>query len=89
MNFNMFGIPLVGPNICGFISSESTDDESELCGRWIQLSTFYPFARINGDNFTDGKLSEPYNLNGTYLTMAKSSIIERFKYMAFMYTCLF
>jgi alpha-glucosidase (family GH31 glycosyl hydrolase) len=89
MNFNMFGIPLVGPNICGFISYASSDEESELCGRWIQLSTFYPFARINGDNFTDGNLSEPYNLNGTYLTMAKSSIIERFKYMAFMYTCLF
>jgi alpha-glucosidase (family GH31 glycosyl hydrolase) len=89
MNFNMFGIPLVGPNICGFISTDSTDEESELCGRWIQLSTFYPFARINGDNFTDGKLSEPYNLNGTYMAMAKSSIIERFKYMAFMYTCLF
>jgi alpha-glucosidase (family GH31 glycosyl hydrolase) len=35
MNFNMFGIPLVGPNICGFNSSNSTDDESELCGRWI------------------------------------------------------
>ena len=35
MNFNMFGIPLVGPNVCGFISSESSDEESELCGRWI------------------------------------------------------
>jgi alpha-glucosidase (family GH31 glycosyl hydrolase) len=35
MNFNMFGIPLVGPNICGYFSSNSTVDESELCGRWI------------------------------------------------------
>jgi len=31
----MFGIPLVGPNVCGFISSELSEEESELCGRWI------------------------------------------------------
>ena len=35
MNFNMFGIPLVGPNICGFSISDVSIDESELCGRWI------------------------------------------------------
>jgi alpha-glucosidase (family GH31 glycosyl hydrolase) len=31
MNFNMFGIPMTGANICG---STVIDDE-ELCGRWF------------------------------------------------------
>lgn len=42
MNFNMFGIPLTGPETCGFFGTDLMD---ELCGRWIQLATFYPLAR--------------------------------------------
>jgi len=32
MNFNMFGIHLVGPDTCGFFGQEGQD---EICGRWI------------------------------------------------------
>jgi len=32
MNFNMFGIPMVGPDTCGFFSTAGNDD---LCARWI------------------------------------------------------
>jgi alpha-glucosidase (family GH31 glycosyl hydrolase) len=35
INFDIFGIPLVGPNVCGFIILESSDEDSEFCGRWI------------------------------------------------------
>jgi len=47
-NFNMFGIPMTGPDTCGtYESSEVPEDEyqEELCARWIQLASFYPFAR--------------------------------------------
>ena len=31
MNFNMFGIPMVGPNTCGYYGKY----DDELCGRWF------------------------------------------------------
>jgi alpha-glucosidase (family GH31 glycosyl hydrolase) len=31
MNFQMFGIPMVGPDTCGFFSN----DDDEMCARWI------------------------------------------------------
>lgn len=72
----MFGIPMVGPDVCGFFSTTiySKDEEMEICGRWIQLSTFFPFARQHRDYLGGGEPYEPYNLPGIYQDMAKASI---------------
>ena len=37
MNFNMFGIPMVGPITCGYYedSQIKEQEQRELCARWI------------------------------------------------------
>ena len=89
MDFNMFGIPLVGADVCGF----HTPYEDEMCGRWTQLSTFYPFAR-NHYNLTDVDLvplppQEPFRLKGEWKETARKAIIQRYSYLRYMYTRLY
>ena len=77
MNFNMFGIPHVGADICGFHSTTPMAKlDSEMCGRWIQLGSFYPFARNHYDEKSTG--SEPYNLDPKQIDWARKSMLDRY-----------
>jgi len=54
LSFQLFGIPYVGANICGYEGNATVS----LCSRWMQLGAFYPFMRNH--NSPSGKAQEPF-----------------------------
>ena len=84
MNFNMFGIPLIGPNTCGFFGQSHQTEE--LCARWIQLASFYPFARWNSDAVDSP--NEPFLMNSVLQKWVKNALTQRLQFTRQLYSCL-
>ncbi|XP_045144841.1 maltase-glucoamylase, intestinal [Echinops telfairi] len=85
LEFNLFGIPMVGADICGFAMNVT----EELCTRWMQLGAFYPFARNhNGQGYKD---QDPASF-GTDSLLLKSSrhyLNIRYTLLPYLYTLFY
>uniref|UniRef100_A0A8C6NMU3 Alpha glucosidase 2 n=1 Tax=Nothobranchius furzeri TaxID=105023 RepID=A0A8C6NMU3_NOTFU len=80
LTFNLFGIPLVGADICGF----SEEPQEELCVRWTQLGAFYPFTRNH--NTVGMKPQDPTAFSPLAREAMKQALLLRYSLFPFLYT---
>ncbi|GAB6019833.1 hypothetical protein CHUAL_001373 [Chamberlinius hualienensis] len=82
LEFNLFGYPVVGADICGF----RFDATLELCIRWTQLGAFYTFTRNHNDRETVAQ--DPISLGPQMIEAAKLALTERYRLLPYLYTLI-
>ncbi|KAM3922289.1 lysosomal alpha-glucosidase-like [Leptodactylus fuscus] len=78
--FNMYGVPLVGADICGFDGNTN----EELCVRWSQLGAFYPFMRNH--NNLNAQSQEPYVFSKDSQVAIRNALNIRYSLLPYLYT---
>ncbi|KAF7636335.1 P-type domain-containing protein [Meloidogyne graminicola] len=82
IEFNIFGIPHMGSDVCGF----NLASNEELCLRWQQLGAFHPFFRNhNSDNLPP---QDPCQWNSVAIATRVSNLF-RYQHLPFLYTLHF
>lgn len=80
LNSNLFGIPHTGADICGF----GEETPNDLCARWYQVGSLYPFSRSH--NHLDYKPKEPFNRDATVLETTRKSLFFRYSILKHYYS---
>ncbi|XP_006887298.1 PREDICTED: maltase-glucoamylase, intestinal-like [Elephantulus edwardii] len=85
LEFNLFGIPMVGPDICGYAVNVS----EELCTRWMQLGAFYPFSRNhNGQGYKDQDPAS-FGNDSLLLNSSRHYLNIRYTLLPYLYTLFY
>lgn len=83
LSMQLYGIPLVGADVCGFGGSTT----AELCTRWQQLGAFYPFYRNH--NTKGAPDQAPYVFGEPYTSAIRDAITLRYSLLPHLYTLFF
>lgn len=79
----MWGIPYVGPDMCGFIG----DSNRDLCQRWMELGAFYPFARNH--NGLGNINQDPAVWGAEVAASSKAALEVRYTMLPYLYTLFY
>ena len=80
LEFNLFGIPYVGADICGYEGNTT----EEMCQRWMQLGAFNPFFRShNGLRYVD---QDPGNFPPAIVESNRHVVETRYRLIPYLYS---
>ncbi|CAF3691355.1 unnamed protein product [Adineta steineri] len=80
LEFNLFGIPYIGADICGFEGNTT----EQMCQRWMQLGAFNPFFRNhNGIRFAD---HDPGSFSPSIVDSNRRVVETRYGLIPYLYT---
>ncbi|XP_036997134.2 sucrase-isomaltase, intestinal [Artibeus jamaicensis] len=80
MEFSLFGVSYSGADICGFFNNS----EYQLCARWMQVGSFYPYSRNH--NIKDTRRQDPPSWNETFSAMSRDILNIRYTLLPYFYT---
>jgi alpha-glucosidase (family GH31 glycosyl hydrolase) len=84
LDMNMFGIALIGADICGYLGNTT----AEMCARWTALGSFYPFARNHYDNSTMTP-HETWEFGPEITAINRKMLQNRYSLIPYFYTLFF
>ncbi|XP_073709957.1 sucrase-isomaltase, intestinal isoform X1 [Misgurnus anguillicaudatus] len=85
LEFNLFGIPYIGADICGFFD----DSPEELCRRWMQVGAFYPFSRNHNAQNYEPQDPAWYGDDSLLVNTSKHYLNIRYSLLPYLYTLFY
>ena len=82
-NYNIFGIPFTGADICGF----NGNSNGKLCARWYNIGAFYPFSRNHNSKKRIDQY--PWSFGQDIENIINKDIKYRYSLLRYFYSQLF
>lgn len=83
LQFNQFGIPYVGADICGFLENSN----AQMCQRWMELGAFYPFSRNH--NVAGANEQDPGVWGPEVAESSRRALLARYELLPYLYTLFY